>query len=91
MRRATPFVLAVKRLLLAPLHGLKTVAVSEVRQIQTATCKVGATSPAQHAGHPVSYDKHLLASADPPITDCPKCGGHGSYGYGNPCSECGIV
>jgi hypothetical protein len=28
---------------------------------------------------------------DKPITTCKTCGGHGSYGYGNPCPECGEV
>jgi len=28
---------------------------------------------------------------DIPISSCSTCGGHGSYGYGNPCSECGVV
>lgn len=28
---------------------------------------------------------------DKPISTCKTCGGHGTYGYGNPCPECGEV
>jgi hypothetical protein len=52
--------------------------------------------PASDSGSTSDSDPGLdftpkWGAGDQPITSCRTCGGHGSYGYGNPCPECGAV